>query len=97
MAMMEISIVPMGTSEPGVSKYVAKALKVVKESGLEYTLTPMGTLVIGDVERLLQLAAKMHRVVLEDVVRVVTYIKIDDRKDKDPTFEEKIKSVLEKI
>ncbi len=97
MAMMEISVVPVGTEKPGVSDYVAKALKIVKESGLEYMLSPMGTIVIGDVDSLLKLASKMHKTVLDDVVRVVTYIKIDDRKDKALTFEGKIKSVMDKV
>ncbi len=97
MAMMEISVVPVGTGKPGVSEYVAKALKKVKESGLEYMLTPMGTLIVGEVEELLALASRIHNSVLKDCERVVTYIKLDDRKDKPLTFEGKIKSVEEKL
>ncbi len=97
MAMMEISVVPLGTGKASVSEYVARALKVVEESGLEYMLTPMGTVVIGETEELLKLAARMHNTVIKEVVRVVTYIKIDERKDKELTFDGKIKSVKEKL
>ncbi len=97
MAMMEISVVPVGTKKPGVSGYVAKAIRIAKESGLEYMLTPMGTIVSGDVDKLLEIAIKMHKTVLSETERVVTYVKIDDRKDKPLTFEGKIKSVEDKI
>ncbi|MFN3995949.1 MAG: MTH1187 family thiamine-binding protein [bacterium] len=39
-----VSITPIGKDE-GVSKYVAKAFKVIKNSGLPHQLTSMGTIV----------------------------------------------------
>ena len=99
MAMMEISVVPVGTASPSVSSYVAGALKIVKEEqGIEYRLTPMGTVVAGDLEKLLSLAARMHRSVLEaGAVRAVTTIKLDERTDKPLTLDGKIEAVMRKL
>jgi uncharacterized protein (TIGR00106 family) len=100
MAVMEISIVPLGTKTPSVSKYVADALKILeKEEEIKYKLTSMGTVVEGDLDKILDLAKRMHEAVLEDkeVLRVITTIKIDDRRDKPLSIEGKIKSVKEKL
>ena len=98
MALMEISIVPLGTGQTSISDYVARALRVVRESGLEFRLGDMGTTVKGDVRQLLDLAARMHNEVFnQDIMRVYTIIKIDDRRDKTPDFGEKTESVRQKL
>lgn len=100
MPIMEISIIPIGTKTASVSRYVAEAVKVLKkEKGIKYTLVSMGTIIEADsVERLLEIAGKMHRIVFcKEVKRVVTTIKIDERKDKKLTMEGKIKSVKQKM
>ena len=97
---MEISIVPLGTKTPSVSKYVAEAVKILKkQKKIKYELTSMGTIIeANSVEQLLSIANKMHRVVLRDKIkRVVTAIKIDDRKDKKLTAEGKINALRKKI
>ena len=99
MPIMEISIVPLGTKSPSVSHYVADCLKLLdKEEGIKYQLTAMGTIIEADsVKALLLLAEKMHTSVLDkDVYRVVTTIKIDDRRDKQLSIEGKIQSVQAK-
>lgn len=99
MAMMEISVVPLGTGSPSVSSYVAGAVKIVQdEPAVSYRLTAMGTVLEGDLEILLSLAAKMHRSVLEaGAKRVVTTIKLDERTDKPLTFDGKVEAVMRKL
>ncbi len=100
MPIMEISIVPVGIRDASVSKYVAEALKVLKnEKGILYELNSMGTVIESDsLDILLEIAKKMHETVLSgEVKRVVTTIKIDDRKDKKLSMRGKIKSVESKI
>jgi len=100
MPIMEISIVPLGTKTPSVSKYVAEAVKILKkQKKIKYELTSMGTIIeANSVGQLLSIANKMHRVVLRDKIkRVVTAIKIDDRKDKKLTAEGKINALRKKI
>jgi len=96
MPIMEISIVPLGTKTASVSKYIAKVLKVLKnEKNIKYQLTAMGTIIeASSLDKLLRVAKRMHKTVLSgDVNRIVTTIKIDDRKDRNLTIEGKLKSV----
>ncbi|MEJ2746024.1 MAG: MTH1187 family thiamine-binding protein [bacterium] len=99
MALMEISVIPLGTNGPSVSRYVARALRILKEaSSVEYELTAMGTIIEGDLDTLIELAKKMHKATFgKNVKRVVTTIKIDDRRDKKITMEGKIISLCKKI
>ncbi len=99
MAIAEISIVPVGTSDTSVSKYVADIISELKKSGLSYTLTPMGTLIEGDIKELFNIIGKLHESPFnKKAKRVYTVIKIDDRRDKsDIKMQDKIESVLKKI
>ena len=61
MAIIDISVVPVGTESPSVSQYVAGAVSLLKkEPGIKYELTAMNTIIEGDLERLLAVARKMH-------------------------------------
>ncbi len=100
MAVMEISVVPIGTKGPSLSSYVAAVLGVLgEESEIKYQLTSMGTIIEAkSVGRLLSVAEKMHNVLFGDEIkRVVTTIKLDERRDKDLTISGKVKSVEEKL
>ena len=98
MAMAEVTVVPMGTGSPSLSAYVAEVLKLVKDSGIKYQLTPMGTILEGDLDEIFALVRRMHEVPFSDEIkRVVTTLKIDDRRDKPLTMESKVKAVTSKI
>lgn len=98
MAMMEISVVPIGTGTPSLSAYVAEVVRVLAAAGLEYELGPMGTVVVGEVEQLLEVARRMHEAPFAlGAVRVATTIKIDDRRDKELTIAGKIRAVRDKL
>lgn len=95
MAVVEVSITPLGTGEPGVSRYVAGCLRVVRESGLKHQLTPMGTILEGELDDILRVIRRMHENPFEaGAARVSTLIKIDDRRDlSDHTMAGKVASV----
>ena len=99
MAIAEISIVPLGTKTPSVSQYVARAVKVLeREKDMKYELTAMGTIVEGDLDRILAVVGKMHGGTFGDgVARVLTTVKIDDRRDKAQSMEEKMDSLKKKL
>lgn len=99
MAIVQVSIVPLGTKATSISDYVARALKVLqRQKSVKYRLTPMGTVLEGDLDKALGLVRKMHESVFEDgVKRVVTIVNIDDRRDKKATMESKIGSVEDKL
>lgn len=95
MPIMEIKILPLGTGSASVGAHVARAVRAVKGRGIKCRLTPMGTIIEGpSLERLLKLAAVMHRAALtKDVRRVVTFIEIDERTDKRMTMQGKMRSL----
>lgn len=100
MAIMEISILPLGTASTSISSYVADCIKEVETSSgdLRVELTGMGTIVEGDLEELLALARRMHEVPFKNgAKRVVTTIKIDDRRDKEASSDQKVHSVKEHL
>ena len=99
MVIAEISIVPIGTSTPSVSRYVAKAIKVLnQESNIKYKLTSMGTILEGNWTSVLEAVRKMHDSVFDDQIRrVVTTIRIDDRRDRESSVERKMQSVAKKL
>ena len=76
-----------------------KAVKVLEqEKGIKYELTAMGTIVEGDLDGILAVVKKMHEQVFgEGVARVVTTVKIDDRRDKPQGMKEKLDSLKKKL
>jgi len=99
MAIAEISVVPLGTKTASVSQYVARAVRVLEgKKDIKYDLTAMGTIVEGDLDRILALVKKMHEEVFkEGVARVLTTVKIDDRRDKVQSAKGKVDSVRKKL
>jgi uncharacterized protein (TIGR00106 family) len=99
MAILEISVVPIGTKGTGLSHYVADCIKVLrKERKVKYELTSMGTNIEGSLQDLIRIALKMHAVPFKKgAPRVLTTLKIDDRRDKKGTLEGKKKAVQSKL
>ena len=95
MALVEVSIIPLGTGTTSVSKYVAKAVEVLKgEEDIRYELTAMGTVLEGDLDQLLALVRRMHEALFDiGAMRVVTTMRIDDRRDKPSAMKSKIESL----
>ena len=91
----EIHIVPLGTATTSLSRYIAACINIVKQAqDISYQLTAMGTIIQGPLERVLELAQKMHEAPFAmGVKRVVTTINIDDRRDKSITIDSKVKAV----
>jgi uncharacterized protein (TIGR00106 family) len=98
-AIIEVSVIPLGTETPSLSKYVAEAIKALKdEKGVKYELTAMGTIIEGQLPHLLSLAQKMHDTAFKTgTMRVVTIIKIDERRDQITTMNSKIEAVNRKL
>ncbi|REJ33489.1 MAG: thiamine-binding protein [Bacillota bacterium] len=95
MAIAAVSVAPLGTGEPGVSRFVAEAIKVLdKYPDLEYRIEPMFTTIQGDLRRIFEAVAAMHEAVATmGAVRISTVIKIDDRRDENVPMAEKVRAV----
>ncbi len=94
----EISVVPIGTAGTGLSRYVAACIDILEsKKDLCYQLTPMGTVIEGPIDSVIEAARQMHSAPFErGVLRVVTTLKIDERRDKPLTMSGKVESVLKK-
>jgi uncharacterized protein (TIGR00106 family) len=91
MAVAEICLFPLGTETPSVGKYLEPVVNEIKKSGLKYMICPMGTVVEGEIDEILELVKRCHKVIFESgVKRVVISIRIDDRIDKPLTIESKL-------
>lgn len=94
MAILEISITPLGTEGASSSSYVSDACKVVKDRGLKYQITPTATIIEGNVDDLMEIAKKMHQTPFDrGVNRVITNITIDERIDKNMDLGNQVQSV----
>ncbi|NJE31292.1 MTH1187 family thiamine-binding protein [Thermococcus sp. 18S1] len=91
MAVAELCLFPLGTESPSVGEYLRPVIDVIASSGLKYRVCPMGTVVEGPVDEILELVKRCHRAILEaGAKRVVISLKIDDRVDKPLTIEGKV-------
>ena len=98
MAILEISVVPIGTGDTSLSAYVADCLRVLRKEKVRYEFSSMGTNIEGNLKDLIRIALKMHQVPFKKgAQRVVTTLKIDDRRDKKGTLEGKKKAVQNKL
>ncbi|NWK85653.1 MTH1187 family thiamine-binding protein [Staphylococcus sp. GSSP0090] len=98
MAIVDVVVIPVGTEGPSVSKYIAEIqtkLKEYKEQGkIDYQLTPMNTLIEGDLKDLFEVVQAIHELPFDNGLdRVCTNIRIDDRRDKSRKMNDKLKSV----
>ena len=94
--LVEFSIVPVGKGE-GLSEFVAKVVAVVATSGLPYKVTEMGTLVEGDWEEVFGLIKRCHAAMMGEAGRVVTTIKVDDRKGRTDFLKTRLNSLEAKV
>ncbi len=90
--MLSTSILPLDKGA-SLSQHVAKVLTVVDESGLDYRLNPMGTVVEGEWDELLKLLTRCFRVLEKESDRISLQAKFDFRKGVRGVIETKIKSV----
>ena len=94
MALMHLTIIPLGTGSTSMGEYVADIQQALAEAGFPYKLTDMGTIIEGSSRELLILAAKLTEIPFnKGVHRVVTQISLDDRRDKKAALGDKIESV----
>jgi uncharacterized protein (TIGR00106 family) len=98
MALLEISIVPVGTEQTSYSSVVADACREAQRNGIPYQITPTATVMEGDVAALMDVAKKMHESAFQvGTQRVVTNLVIDERRDKPQSLAEAVSGVKEEL
>jgi uncharacterized protein (TIGR00106 family) len=93
----EISVTPIDKTQEGFSAYVAQSIRLIEQSGLDYVLTPMGTIIEGEAEAVFDLIKNVHLNMAVQSERVSTSIKIDDRRGVSGALKSKIESVKARL
>ena len=98
MAIVAVSISPTGAGT-SVSHYVAEALRVVREQDrVRWRLDPMFTTLEGEVDEIFALVRRMQEAVFAaGAERVGTVIKMDERRDRPASMEDKLASVEDRL
>ncbi|KAL2133391.1 hypothetical protein VTI74DRAFT_2434 [Chaetomium olivicolor] len=92
----DFCLLPVGTGNVSVAQEVAEVQKLLKASGLSYTMHSAGTTVEGSWDEVMKVIGQAHSVVHQTgAVRVQTSMRVGTRTDKAQTAEQKVKRVEE--
>ena len=96
-ALVEFSIFPTEQTQ-SKSAFVARVLDIVDRSGLEYQLTPLGTIIEGEtVEEVMAVINAAYAELQKDCGRIYSSIKIDWRDGPVGRLNKKVGSVEAKL
>ena len=95
MIIASISISPIGVGTE-LHEFVKRAIEEIKKKGIKYEVNAMSTVVeVSSLEELFDVVKRAHSAVLDaGARRVITEVKIDDRRDKEATMESKVSKVI---
>jgi uncharacterized protein (TIGR00106 family) len=94
--LIDFTIYPMDKGD-SLSPYVARALTVIKSSGLDYKLGPMGTSIEGEWEQVMDVVNRCFEELKTDCDRVSMMLRVDYRKDTSGRIKSKVTSVENKM
>ena len=99
MATAELTVIGLGRLDPSAGEYIAEIQRrLAAQKKVGYKLQAMGTELEGSTEDILAVVAELHRVPFElGLPRVYTVLKLDERRDKEQTLEDKVRSVEERL
>jgi len=96
MVLLEFSMSPLEKGA-SVGEYVARSLKIIDDSGLDYRLHAMGTIIEGEIDEVLGVLKRCLEAMAADCDRVTCTAKLDYRKGHSGRLETKVASVEEKL
>jgi uncharacterized protein (TIGR00106 family) len=96
MLLIELSMSPMDKG-PSVSKWVARSLEIIDQSGLDYRLGPMGTCLEGDWNQVMAVVRKCWNGMARDSVRITFSIKGDWRRGPKKRLDSKVAAVEKRL
>jgi uncharacterized protein (TIGR00106 family) len=95
MATADLTVIGLGRSDPSAGRYIAAIQrKLAQQDKVKHLLHAMGTSLEGETADILALVGELHSVPFElGLPRVYTVLKLDERRDKPQTLEDKVASV----
>ena len=99
MATADLTVIGLGRSEVGASRYIAEIQRrLAAQTGVRYRLHAMGTSLEGETGDILRVVGELHAVPFElGLPRVYTVLKLDERRDRAQTLEDKVESVRRRL
>jgi uncharacterized protein (TIGR00106 family) len=94
-ATADLTVISLGRPELSASKYIAEIQKrLAAQDRVRYRLHAMGTSLEGTTDDVLALVRELHEVPFGmGIERVYTVLKLDDRRDKEQTLDDKVAAV----
>ncbi|MBU9712247.1 MTH1187 family thiamine-binding protein [Bacillus tamaricis] len=100
LAIADITVIPIGSEKTSVSPVVAEIHKLLQttDKKIQFELTPMSTIIEGEVPVLYDILQEIHEVPFQlGYKRVAINVRIDDRRDKESTMEGKRNAVRSRL
>ena len=96
MVLLEFSMSPLGKGE-SVGKYVSRSLQIIDQSGVEYRLNPMGTVLEGEWDEVFDVVRQCYERMSKDCTRISCTMKVDYRKGHTGRLSGKVASVEKRL
>ena len=95
MATADLTVIALGRAEASASRYIAEIQRrLERQDKVRYSLHAMGTSLEGSTADILAIVAELHAVPFEmGIPRVYSVLKLDERRDREQTLEDKVDSV----
>jgi uncharacterized protein (TIGR00106 family) len=99
MATAELTVIGLGRTDPSAGQYIAEIQRrLAAQNKVRYELHAMGTDLEGSTEDILEIVAELHRVPFEmGLPRVYSVLKLDERRDKEQSLADKVRSVEDRL
>lgn len=96
--LLEFAMFPTDKTGDSASESVSKIIKMIRESGVRYKLTAMGTIIETEtIEEALEIVNKSYKVLEPFSNRVYSTLTMDIRKGKVDRLHQKIESIENRI
>jgi uncharacterized protein (TIGR00106 family) len=94
-ATADLTVIGLGRSEVSASPYIAEIQRrLAAQDRVVYRMHAMGTSLEGTTADILAVVGELHAVPFEmGLPRVYTVLKLDERRDRDQTLDDKVASV----
>jgi uncharacterized protein (TIGR00106 family) len=95
----DLTVIALGRPDASASEYIAEIQRRLgAQDRVRFQMHAMGTSLEGSTEDILAVVGELHAVPFEmGVPRVYTVLKLDERRDKEQTLDDKVRSVEERL
>lgn len=95
MATADLTVIALGRADASASRYIAEIQRrLAAQDRVRYRMHAMGTSLEGATADILAVVGDLHAVPFEmGIPRVYTILKLDERRDREQTLEDKVASV----